>query len=112
MAHYIGIDLGTTSITALLLDTHSSDVIVRETVVNDTETTSAEDRLRGRSEWDLDRMVSKVFQVLRTVSGRMSDDYRLEGIGVTGQQHGMVLLDDRTQISDRLSAGRIGDAWR
>ncbi len=99
MAHYIGIDLGTTSITALLLDTHSGDVIVRETMVNDTETTSAEDRLRGRSEWDLDRMVSKVFQVLRTVSGRMSDDHRLEGIGVTGQQHGMVLLDDRTQIS-------------
>jgi len=95
MSHYVGIDLGTTSITVLALDTKSREVLGHETIANDTEITSADDRLRGRSEWDMDQMMSQVFKVLRRISDRNSNSWPLEGIGVTGQQHGMVLLDER-----------------
>ena len=48
----LGTDLGTTTTTALALDTASGAVVARHTVPNQAETTSPADRAAGRSEWD------------------------------------------------------------
>lgn len=93
MADYIGIDLGTTSVTVLLLDTESGEMKLRETVDNDTETTTLDDRQKGRSEWHADGMVDRVFQAIKNLAARFPEKQHIEGIGVTGQQHGMVLID-------------------
>lgn len=91
MGHYIGLDLGTTSITGLVLDTGSGDTLARWTVANTTETTAPSDRLVGRSEWDIDRMIGLVFEVMERLTS--DETVKIDGIGITGQQHGMTLLD-------------------
>lgn len=93
MGQYIGVDLGTTSVTALLLDTASGDVLARQTAPNDAETTTADDHARGRSEWDINRMIEITVGLLGTLMEQAGMGGAVEGIGVTGQQHGMVLLD-------------------
>ena len=89
---YIGLDLGTTSITAILLETGTGDVLAKHSVSNDTETTSPDQKAAGRSEWDIDGMISKTIFLLKLVAADAPDHGTIEGIGVTGQQHGMVLL--------------------
>ncbi len=90
----LGVDLGTTSITALALDAQSGDVLAVCTRPNQAETTSPADRARGRSEWDILQIAITACSCLRDVSERLGDRRRdLAGLGVTGQQHGVVLLD-------------------
>lgn len=90
MSRYIGLDLGTTSITALLLDAESGETTIR-TAANDAETTAPEDRAVGRSEWDMERMITRSTELLGALITEVKGS--IHGIGVTGQQHGMVLLD-------------------
>ena len=90
----LGIDLGSTSITvvAVRVDDGRAEVVATLSAPNDAETTSAQDRLIGRSEWDIEAMVSCVVQ---TVSDLCSgfDFEEAVAIGVTGQQQGCQLLD-------------------
>ena len=52
MRLYVGIDIGTTTLTAVAIDLEQREVVGAVTVANDAEMTSLEDRARGRSEWD------------------------------------------------------------
>ncbi|MCZ6680011.1 MAG: FGGY family carbohydrate kinase [Candidatus Poribacteria bacterium] len=92
MARYIGLDLGTTSITGLILDTESKQVLIKKSVANEAEITSPADRVKGRSEWDIDRMIQLAFHLLSTLVEEAGDT-SIAGLGVTGQMHGMVLLN-------------------
>lgn len=69
----LGVDLGTTRITALAWD--GERIIASETVAND-----------GGE--DADRVVARAIEALDAVARR-----DVAAIGVTGQQHGMVLVD-------------------
>lgn len=91
MGRYIGLDLGTTSITGLVLDTQSGETLARRTVANTTETTAPADRSVGRSEWAIDRMIGLVYEVMEQLTSEGTGS--IDGIGITGQQHGMTLLD-------------------
>ncbi|MBT5873886.1 MAG: hypothetical protein HOH43_10725 [Candidatus Latescibacteria bacterium] len=93
MPHYIGIDVGTTSITALILDAESGCVIASKSVANDSETTPRTGKERGRSEWDVKSMAVRSTELLSSITEVSNTS--ISGIGVTGQQHGMVLLDDK-----------------
>ncbi|HVX10336.1 MAG TPA: FGGY family carbohydrate kinase [Pirellulales bacterium] len=91
----LALDLGTTTITALAVDVSSGDIVARQTVANDAEITSSEHKARGRSEWDANRIAAAAKQALRTLAhalGRRVGE--VAGIGLTGQQHGAVLIDD------------------
>lgn len=94
MALLIGVDVGTTSITAVAVDAASNRPVAHATVENDAETTAPSDQARGRSEWDASGMVtlaeSAVRQLVEGLGGRRRE---VASIGVTGQQHGVVLLD-------------------
>jgi sugar (pentulose or hexulose) kinase len=87
-------DLGTTTITALALDTDSGAILACRTAPNRAETTPAAGRIEGRSEWDVAAIAATACTCLRDVAeqiaGRRSE---VAGIGITGQQHGVVILD-------------------
>jgi len=90
MSRYIGIDLGTTTIAGLVLDTDSAQVVARHSVSNDSRLPGNEPS--GRSEWDIGCMIELALEVISTVAAQTQVN-SLTGVGVTGQMHGMVLLD-------------------
>jgi sugar (pentulose or hexulose) kinase len=90
--HYLSIDVGSTSVTALILDIESKTVVDSSTIANNAETTSAEDKKRGRSEWDLDRMTELAVDNAAKLIWRTKT--QPSAIGITGQQQGLQLLDE------------------
>ena len=89
MGSILGLDVGTTTVTALILDTASGRVSSVVTIPNESETTSVTDRALGRSEWDAHHMLKLATQAISGLSTKNA----LKGIGVTGQQQGCQLLD-------------------
>lgn len=94
----LGIDIGTTTITCLALDATDGAVRATETVPNDAEITSASDKTMGRSEWDASGIVDRACHCVKAVVERL-DNQRAElvGVGITGQQHGVVVVDEANQ---------------
>ena len=94
----VGLDLGTTKLTAIAFDPDRGDVVCRTALPNEANITSAADRALGRSEWDAGQIVSRGFdclrQLLRELGPRRTE---IAAFGVTGQQHGTVLVDDHLQ---------------
>lgn len=93
----VGIDVGTTSITALAV-TEAGQVVASATLANRANVTAPEDRARGRSEWDAARLAEQaqeaMAQCARQLGGRVAE---VCGIGLTGQQHGVVVVDGSLQ---------------
>jgi sugar (pentulose or hexulose) kinase len=96
MALVLGVDLGTTSITGLALDARTGEIVTRATAGNTADITAAADRARGRSEWDAGRMAAIAISCMRQVADQLgARKSGLAGVGLTGQQHGVVVLDQR-----------------
>jgi sugar (pentulose or hexulose) kinase len=94
MSVVIGIDLGTTTITSLALSAESGDILATVTAPNRAEITSPTDKARGRSEWDARVITDTACSCLREVAQRVGANWaRLAGLGITGQQHGMLVVD-------------------
>jgi len=90
----VSIDLGTSKITSLALDTAEGRIVARGTVVNDADVTTEIDRAIGRSEWDARRIVDLGCQCLRSVADQLGERRNdVAGLGITGQQHGAVVVD-------------------
>jgi len=98
MSVVLGLDIGTTTITALALDAKSGLTIARHSVANKTEIIKPSVDPQGRSEWDaaliLQRAVDCLREVAQELGARVSD---VSGLGITGQQHGVVLVDQNLQ---------------
>src|SRR5579871_1113950 len=95
MALVLGVDIGTTTITALALDPATGDIVASATTANTVETTSDADAARGRSEWDIRLMADRSCACLRRVSQSLGPRRsELAGIGITGQQHGVAVVDE------------------
>ena len=92
MGRYLSVDMGSTSTTALVLDTERARVEAFRSLPNERETTTAADRTRGRSEWDLAGMVEDAVALCRRLLQAVPGG-QIDGIGVTGQQQGCQLLD-------------------
>ncbi len=94
MSIVLGVDLGTTKITALALDMANGDLLASSTTLNQAETTSAADKALGYSEWDARRIAESGCGCLRDVAGQLHERLGdVSGIGITGQQHGTLLVD-------------------
>ena len=90
----LGIDIGSTSVTvvAVRVDDIRAEMIASHSLPNDAETTTAQDRLIGRSEWDIEAMVARVVQTANDLCSGFDFD-EVVSIGITGQQQGCQLLD-------------------
>jgi sugar (pentulose or hexulose) kinase len=94
LAVIVSIDLGTSKITSLALDASTGTILARASAQNDANITPELDRGRGRSEWDAERIVTIGCQCLRGVAQQLgSRRPEVAGIGITGQQHGCVVVD-------------------
>jgi sugar (pentulose or hexulose) kinase len=91
-SHYLSIDIGSTSVTAVIIDIDQKSVVGSSTIANNAEITSVTDKRIGRSEWDLDRMTE--LAVSNAAALIQSTNAQPAAIGITGQQQGLQLLDD------------------
>jgi sugar (pentulose or hexulose) kinase len=82
----LGIDLGTTTVTALALDTDSGAVRSR-TRENPPPRQSAP----GYSEWEPGALLVQAFNCLEDLARDL--EQKPVALGITGQQHGVVLVD-------------------
>ncbi len=81
----LGIDIGTTTITALILDTAKKEVIKSSTVNNDSFVDGRSfERIQS-----VEKIVSRVKEAVKSVC----DDHTPDAIGITGQMHGILYLD-------------------
>ena len=90
----LGIDLGSTSVTVTAVEVSDdrAEFLTSASAPNNTETTSASDRVIGRSKWDILAMVDCVAQTTRALRDQI-DTSDIVAIGITGQQQGCQLLD-------------------
>ena len=93
MTLVLGVDIGTTTITCLAMDTSDGDVVVRQTIANDARITAG-DQAEGASEWDAEKIIERTCVCLSRVVEQIRSSHDIVGIGVTGQQHGVVMVDE------------------
>lgn len=120
MSIAIGVDLGTTKITSLAMESGTGEVLAVATASNDASITTTADKARGRSEWNPDRIVELGLACMKQVAEQLGDRVgQVLGIGVTGQQHGVLLAGRNDQAvsplvnwQDRRSLEVIPEASR
>lgn len=93
MSYFLGIDVGSTSITSVIIEMKSNSVVKSTSIKNSCEVTSSLDRKIGRSEWDIEKMFELVLK--NTANLIKETNLPLSAIGVTGQQQGLQLLDEK-----------------
>jgi sedoheptulokinase len=104
MARFIGLDLGTTTVTGVLLEAETGQVASLAQRRNDATVHSA---LSTRAEQDPHRLRALSLEVLDelvTASGReggagspVHDSHPVDGMALTGQMHGLLCVDAENQ---------------
>jgi len=87
----MGVDVGTTKIAVLLLNTETRKVETVHTVPNASEITDAQGKAKGWSEWSAEKVAELTFKAIAKVAAH-SRSKQVKAIGVTGQMHGTVLV--------------------
>lgn len=90
MATCLGLDIGTTTITALAIRPPDATVAAVETRPTPSRLPAA----AGRFEWDAEAIAAAAESCLAAVVRRAAgNDRDVAALGVTGQQHGVVVVD-------------------
>jgi len=88
----IGIDLGTTKSTCIVIDDASGQIVA--SAATPTKGRHKTPDHPGRSEWDAQAVVAGGIDCLKRISELLGDQVsKLTAIGITGQQHGTVIVD-------------------
>lgn len=90
---FLGFDVGTQSVKALVVDTGSQQVVARASEAIALLAGLPSGHMEQHPTSWLDAMVTTCRAVLHDVDAR-----QIAGIGVSGQQHGCVVLDDQDQV--------------
>jgi len=85
---YLGIDIGTTEIAAIALDAATGRAIANTSAPEPAPHAASP----GRSEWDATAMIARALQIGHAAVAATGQAGEFAGIGVTGQQHGGVLV--------------------
>lgn len=98
----IGIDIGTTTISAVVLDTEKQKVIEARTIQNGSF-------IKSDNEWERIQDVSVILRKAVQVLDEYLDSYEgVASIGLTGQMHGIVYLDRNGQYVSPLYTWQDG----
>jgi sugar (pentulose or hexulose) kinase len=91
----VGLDLGTTKSSAVAVNCDDGSVVAKSFV--ESEGRDAIPAVPGRSEWNAVTVVNCGIECLRQLARELGADRAADvmAIGVTGQQHGMVVVDER-----------------
>ena len=85
---YLGIDLGTTKVAAVVVDAATGKQLAVESVTQGAPLPSAP----GRSEWDAAGLIAAALAAARAAVAASGRAGEIAAIGVTGQQHGGLLV--------------------
>nr|BFD42113.1 xylulokinase [Pseudomonas sp. FFPRI_1] len=91
---YLGIDCGTQGTKALILDSHSGQVLGLGAAPHSLISGAHGRREQDTGQW-LQACIDATRQALQAAG---VDGQQILGVGVSGQQHGLVLLDDQGQV--------------
>ena len=113
MATILGLDLGTTSLEGVLLNTDQKRVVATASAPNDAGVPGGAGHLHGRNEQAPARIAHQAANVIRQLSKTVRQKgMSVDGIGLTGQMHGMLVVDEQRQpLSDLVTwlDGRADD---
>lgn len=85
--HFVGIDIGTSSISGVVYSEESGEM-ESVTIPNNAVVTSA-------NNWEKAQDPSRILEIVTTVIGDFSSRYTtIQGIGITGQMHGILYVDN------------------
>jgi sugar (pentulose or hexulose) kinase len=94
MGLYIGLDVGTTTLSAVLLDSRTGELAVTLTLPHDADVTTPRNRACGHAELDLGKVQELATHALAQVVARSRRGAQeISGLGITGQMHGLGFLD-------------------
>lgn len=81
----LGIDIGTTTVTALVLETEKSEILKSCTLKNDSF-------IDGR---DFEKLQNPkaIIETVKSAIKNVADSINIDAIGITGQMHGILYLD-------------------
>ena len=82
----LGIDIGTTTVTALVLDSEKSQIIKSCTLKNDSF-------IEGRS-FEKIQDPQIIIDTVKNAIGDVAEGITIDAIGITGQMHGILYLDE------------------
>ncbi len=85
MSNILGIDIGTTTVTALILNTETKTVTKSCTLANDSF-------IEGKSFEKLQNP-QKIIEIVKNAVSEVCCNATIDAVGVTGQMHGIVYLD-------------------
>ncbi len=86
-AYAAGIDIGTTTICGLVIDSISGEVISRQTIQNDS-------KLSGMNEEEQMQEPERIINVVLALYRSFTETYEtIVSVGLTGQMHGIVYID-------------------
>ena len=83
----IGIDIGTTSVSSVVIDSEGCTQVASKTLPNDTAIVSEKTWIRQQN---ADRILEKCFSLVKEYKEKWPD---IQRIGITGQMHGMLYVD-------------------
>ncbi|HHX45651.1 MAG TPA: hypothetical protein GX714_16970 [Chloroflexi bacterium] len=89
MGAFIGLDVGTTSVSAVALDMEAARPLATVSLPHGAGRAGA---APGRAELDLDALWGAAQEALGAVAARASGAGSIGGVGVTGQMHGLALV--------------------
>ncbi|MCQ2429144.1 MAG: hypothetical protein MJ192_02320 [Clostridia bacterium] len=98
----LGLDIGTTSICGGLLDTGSGSFVNTVTLPNDAAVPAAH-------EWQREQDAERILEIVADIPARLgADPGEIASIGVTGQMHGIVYVDENGQPLSHLRTWQDG----
>lgn len=83
----MGIDIGTTTVSIVLTDTETGKLLARETVEHNSflQSSRPEQKIQDPGQ---------IYEIVRELLAKMQGEHGLpDGIGFTGQMHGMLYVD-------------------
>lgn len=87
----LGIDIGTTNISAVLLDVEQNKVLVTNTVANDSKLHTESDISEYDAQWIIN-------QAKKIIDSYIKSYPNIKSIGITGQMHGIVYVGQNGEV--------------
>jgi sedoheptulokinase len=87
----LGLDIGTTSICGILFDSDTGKIFESINMPNNSN-------IDSQNSWEKTQDPQKIFETVKLVLSQFTANYpRIDGIGVTGQMHGILYVNEEGQ---------------
>ncbi len=81
----VGLDIGTTTVSAIVIDSGTGEVLNIDNVPNDSKITS-------ENSWEFIQSPNRIWEIVKNLLDEILANYSVSSIGVTGQMHGILLI--------------------